>query len=50
MCANDVLCDFAKPVAFLDYYVSGKLDRGHATQVAESIAKACIEAGCALVG
>lgn len=37
-------------MAFLDYYVSGKLDQRSAVRVVESISKACLESGCALVG
>lgn len=50
MCANDVLCHAAKPIAFLDYYVTGKLNRVQATKVVKSISEACIEAGCTLIG
>uniref|UniRef100_A0A914CW69 Trifunctional purine biosynthetic protein adenosine-3 n=1 Tax=Acrobeloides nanus TaxID=290746 RepID=A0A914CW69_9BILA len=50
MCVNDVLCHGAQPVAFLDYYVTGKLDRRHAAEVIKSISQACKESGCALVG
>ncbi|KAI6222725.1 Trifunctional purine biosynthetic protein adenosine-3 [Aphelenchoides besseyi] len=50
MCVNDVLCHGAAPVAFLDYYVTGKLNRQNAGAVIKSIAEACKEAGCALVG
>lgn len=50
MCVNDVLCHGARPVAFLDYYVTGKLDRRQAAQVIRSVADACLKAGCALVG
>lgn len=50
MCVNDVLCHAAKPIAFLDYYVTGKLDRVQAIKIIKSISEACIEAGCALIG
>ncbi|MFH4979879.1 hypothetical protein AB6A40_006588 [Gnathostoma spinigerum] len=50
MCANDVLCHCAQPVAFLDYYVTGKLCSEKAYSVISSIAKACKSVGCALVG
>jgi len=50
MCVNDVLCHAAKPIAFLDYYVCGWLNREQAARVVKSIAAACMEAGCALVG
>lgn len=50
MCVNDVLCHAARPIAFLDYYVTGKLNKSEAVRIVKSISKACIEAGCALVG
>uniref|UniRef100_A0A8R1DXP6 Phosphoribosylformylglycinamidine cyclo-ligase n=1 Tax=Caenorhabditis japonica TaxID=281687 RepID=A0A8R1DXP6_CAEJA len=50
MCVNDVICHCAKPVAFLDYFVCGKLERAMATQVLASISDACVEAGCSLIG
>ncbi|EGT43187.1 hypothetical protein CAEBREN_09378 [Caenorhabditis brenneri] len=50
MCVNDVICHCAKPIAFLDYFVCGKLDRTMATEVLASISDACVEAGCSLIG
>lgn len=50
MCANDVLCHGAAPKVFLDYYVTGQLESGQAARVVKSIAEACLESGCALVG
>ncbi|CAB3400237.1 unnamed protein product [Caenorhabditis bovis] len=50
MCVNDVLCHCARPIAFLDYYVCGRLNRTAAAVVVESVAAACIEAGCSLIG
>uniref|UniRef100_A0A914X1W8 Trifunctional purine biosynthetic protein adenosine-3 n=1 Tax=Plectus sambesii TaxID=2011161 RepID=A0A914X1W8_9BILA len=50
MCANDVLCQGGEPIAFLDYYVTGRLVADHAAKVIEGIAAGCIESGCALVG
>ncbi|VDM49392.1 unnamed protein product [Toxocara canis] len=50
MCANDVLCHCSKPIAFLDYYVVGRLCISDAVIVIDSIANACQTAGCALVG
>ena len=43
MCVNDVLCHCAKPIAFLDYFVTGSLNRKMATEVVASIAGACRE-------
>uniref|UniRef100_A0A1I7SM67 Phosphoribosylformylglycinamidine cyclo-ligase n=1 Tax=Bursaphelenchus xylophilus TaxID=6326 RepID=A0A1I7SM67_BURXY len=50
MCVNDIICHGARPLAFLDYYVTGKLNRKDAVTVIKSIANACLESGCALVG
>jgi phosphoribosylaminoimidazole (AIR) synthetase len=50
MCVNDVLCHGAIPIAFLDYYVTGQLNANRAAQIIMSIANACIDCQCALVG
>ena len=50
MCVNDVVTTGARPLFFLDYFATGKLDVGVAAKVIEGIAKACKECGCALVG
>ncbi|MFA5988551.1 MAG: phosphoribosylformylglycinamidine cyclo-ligase [Sphingomonas sp.] len=50
MCANDLIVQGAEPLFFLDYYATGALDTGVATQVVASIAKGCHLAGCALIG
>ena len=50
MCVNDLIVCGAKPLFFLDYYASSKLDVDEASIVIKSISRACIDSGCALLG
>lgn len=50
MCANDLVCVGARPVAFLDYYAVGKLVDEDADQLMQGIIKGCDQAGLLLVG
>jgi phosphoribosylformylglycinamidine cyclo-ligase len=50
MSANDVVTTGARPLFFLDYFASAKLDVERATRVIEGIAEGCRRAGCALLG
>jgi len=50
MCANDVVTLGARPLFFLDYLATGKLDSSRAFSIISGIAKGCREAGCALIG
>src|SRR5919112_2448222 len=50
MCANDLIVQGAEPLFFLDYFATGKLDNDLAAMVVASIADACRQAGCALIG
>jgi phosphoribosylformylglycinamidine cyclo-ligase len=50
MCVNDVLTSGARPLFFLDYFATSKLDVPVAAKVIQGIAAACKESGCALLG
>jgi phosphoribosylformylglycinamidine cyclo-ligase len=50
MCVNDIVTCGSRPLFFLDYFGTGKLDVGVAEQVVRGIAAACKESGCALLG
>lgn len=50
MSVNDILVQGAKPLFFLDYFATGKLDEHKAEAVVKGIAKGCKIAGCALLG
>ena len=50
MCVNDLVCQGAEPLFFLDYFATGQLSVEAAARVVEGIAAGCAEAGAALVG
>ncbi|HLX36398.1 MAG TPA: phosphoribosylformylglycinamidine cyclo-ligase [Candidatus Binataceae bacterium] len=50
MCVNDIICHAAKPLFFLDYIGTGKLEREVAVQIVEGVARGCALAGISLVG
>jgi phosphoribosylformylglycinamidine cyclo-ligase len=50
MCADDVVCAGAEPLAFLDYVAVGRLDPVGVAELVGSVATGCREAGAALVG
>lgn len=50
MCVNDLVCQGAEPLLFLDYFATGKLDVDQATRIIEGIAAGCAASGCALIG
>ncbi|MCC1481971.1 phosphoribosylformylglycinamidine cyclo-ligase [Roseibaca sp. Y0-43] len=50
MCVNDLVCQGAEPLLFLDYFATGKLDVPAATRIINGIAEGCRRSGCALIG
>jgi phosphoribosylformylglycinamidine cyclo-ligase len=50
MCVNDIACHGAKPIKFLDYIGTGKLEPQVAANIVKGICDGCVEAGCALIG
>lgn len=49
-CVNDILVQNARPLFFLDYIASSKLNPEQVAAVVTGIAEACRAAGCALLG
>jgi phosphoribosylformylglycinamidine cyclo-ligase len=50
MCVNDLICQGAEPLFFLDYFATGKLEVEKAARIVEGIARGCAASGCALIG
>ncbi len=50
MCVNDLVCQGAEPLFFLDYFATGKLALDEAARVIEGIAAGCEASGAALIG
>lgn len=50
MCVNDLVCQGAEPLFFLDYFATGKLEVDQAARIIEGIAAGCAASGCALIG
>ena len=50
MCVNDLICSGARPLFFLDYFSTGKLENRIWKEVIKGIVKGCRQAGCTLLG
>ena len=50
MCVNDILVQGAEPLFFLDYIAVDKVDSQKVADIVKSVAGACKESGCALIG
>jgi len=50
MCVNDLVCQGAEPLFFLDYFATGKLKVDEAATIINGIADGCLQSGCALIG
>lgn len=50
MCVNDLVCQGAEPLFFLDYFATGKLSVDEGARVITGIAEGCRRSGCALIG
>jgi phosphoribosylformylglycinamidine cyclo-ligase len=49
-CVNDILVQGARPLFFLDYFATGRLDPDVTASVVEGMARACCENACVLLG
>ena len=50
MCVNDLICQGAKPLFFLDYIATGKLVPEKIDDIVSGIVEGCKQAECALIG
>lgn len=50
MCVNDLICSGARPLFFLDYFASSKLDLEVSEAVLKGIVEGCLQSEMALVG
>jgi len=50
MCVNDIICHGARPLFFLDYIGSGKLEKKIALDIVKGVARGCAQAAMSLVG
>lgn len=50
MCVNDLICSGARPLFFLDYFASSKLDLSVSESVLKGIVEGCLQSSMALIG
>lgn len=50
MCVNDIVCQGAKPLLFLDYFATGALSPEVVATVVSGVAEGCRQSGAALIG
>jgi len=50
MCVNDILCQGARALFFLDYIATGKLKPEKIAAIVEGVANGCVKCGAALIG
>jgi phosphoribosylformylglycinamidine cyclo-ligase len=50
MCVDDLVCQGAEPLFFLDYISAGHLDVDRIDDVVSGVVDGCRQAGCALIG
>ncbi len=50
MCVNDILCQGARPLFFLDYIATGKLEPAKAASIVSGIASGCQKGKLSLIG
>ena len=50
MCVNDILCQGARPLFFLDYIACGKLIPEKMEKIVKGVADGCLEANSSLIG
>ena len=50
MCVNDIVCQGAKPLIFLDYLAQSKINPVKVSEIVKGISDGCVNSGCALIG
>lgn len=50
MCVNDIVCQGAKPLFFLDYIATGRINPEKIADIVGGVSAGCVESSCALIG